>query len=225
MARKKTSNINLGISMREQRKRDYIKARASVLHEIHLAEKRGFLFSADVLPPPIDELKRLPTEAQINKLRNLTGSKKQELYKRSAYVSELTQGEVVRGTKGLKLEQQQKEKIEKFNKKNVAPTIFETIIITNFRNNLFQWNIQFRNLMNEWLDMVIREYGEVNVARMLNEAEQNGCVITFQIAYSVSKARNYLAQMMNYLPNISEEFKRQVYEAFELDDFVDESVL
>lgn len=82
---------------------EYRKQRRRIQQFIRRAEKRGYQFSENVIP---DKPKKIRKES-VERLRKLTPEK---LYKKSVYGGEATQGEIVKGTKGLQLERKAKAK-------------------------------------------------------------------------------------------------------------------
>lgn len=77
----------------------YAKERARVKTFIRRAEKRGYSFPESIIP----SIPKRKTEASIRKLRKLS---KDVLYEKATYGGEATQGEIVSGKEGLKLERQ-----------------------------------------------------------------------------------------------------------------------
>ena len=80
-------------------KQEYNKQLKRVKSFIHRAEKKGFVFSENVIP---SRPKRI-TQASVRKLEKLTPNK---LYQKAEYVSEATYGEVISGKKGLQIVKQ-----------------------------------------------------------------------------------------------------------------------
>ena len=92
--------------------RDYYKQVKRIKQFIRRAEKRGYQFSEDVLP---QKPKRV-TQASVRKLAKLTPDK---LYQKAVYGGEASQGEIIKGTTGLKLERKLKaQKSAETRKKN-----------------------------------------------------------------------------------------------------------
>lgn len=70
---------------------EYRKERSRILHFIKRAEKRGYKFEENIVPPIPDKVSR----ADVNRLKKLT---KEELYKSASYVS--PEGRYMTGQKG-----------------------------------------------------------------------------------------------------------------------------
>lgn len=81
----------------------YAKERNRVKAFVRRAEKRGYSFPESIVP----SIPKRKTEASIRKLKKLT---KEVLYSKASYGGEATQGEIVSGKEGLKLERQLRSK-------------------------------------------------------------------------------------------------------------------
>lgn len=81
----------------------YAKERNRIRSFVRRAEKRGYSFPESIIP----SIPKRKTEASIRKLRKLT---KDLLYEKANYGGEATQGEIVSGKEGLKLERELRSK-------------------------------------------------------------------------------------------------------------------
>ena len=77
-------------------KDEYRKERKRIQQFINRAEKRGYQFDFEM-----PEIPKNITSASVNRLKRITPEK---LYKKSVYGGEATQGEIISGTEGRKLE-------------------------------------------------------------------------------------------------------------------------
>lgn len=84
-------------SKQTSNQRAYAKQVKRIKQFIRRAEKRGYLFTENVLP---QQPKRV-TQASIRKLAQLTPEK---LYQKAVYGGEASGGEIVKGVEGIKLE-------------------------------------------------------------------------------------------------------------------------
>lgn len=216
--------------------KEYTKQRRRINQFISRAEKRGYLFSADVLPP---KPKRI-TKASVRKLEKLTPS---VLYKKAVYGGEATEGEIVPGIVGKKLER-------KLSAKKVAQTrkyrlkeptqeptntpgfvppenisedqsFFDAIVITGFRAHIRRFNEECQRYIFSWLDKIIAKYGTHATAIMLNDGAEAGHIVTYKIAYDRNKLFAYMTEMLNYLPDVTAEFKAEIMDALEAEEDFD----
>lgn len=82
----------------------YRKERNRILQFIRRAEKRGYQFSENIVP------KKIPDKISTRDVERLKRKTPEKLYKKAVYGGEATQGEIVKGTKGLQLERKAKAK-------------------------------------------------------------------------------------------------------------------
>lgn len=108
-------------------RQEYMKERRRVKQFIARAEKRGYNFSADILPDIPDTIKR----SSVNKLKALTPEK---LYSNSTYVSSLTDGEIVSGLEGRRIERSLSKSLNDIGKSSAY------ISDTDFNTNLNEQN-------------------------------------------------------------------------------------
>lgn len=206
---------------------EYNKQLKRVKSFIRRAEKKGFVFSENVVP---SRPKRI-TQASVRKLEKLTPNK---LYQKAKYVSEATYGEVISGKKGLQLvKQQQKERNiqvepptqESTNTEGFTPptyvsydtSFFARVVISNYREYLTHFNEMCREILTDWLDRQIAQNGELAVAVMLEDGAKAGYLVTYKIAYERDKILDYVSHMMEFMPD-TDDIRARVMEAFEQDE-------
>ena len=199
------------------------------------AEKKGFVFSENVIP---SRPKRI-TQASVRKLKKLTPNK---LYQKAEYVSEATYGEVISGKKGLQIVKQQQKEQRKAKQKQrniqvepptqestntegfTPPTyvsydtsFFARVVISNYRVNLLRFNEMCRDLLTDWLDAQIEKNGELAVAIMLEDGAKAGYLVNYKIAYEADKIFEYMSHMMDFMPD-TDDIREKVMDAFEQDE-------
>lgn len=214
---------------------EYNKQLKRVKSFIRRAEKKGFVFSENVVP---SRPKRI-TQASVRKLEKLTPNK---LYQKAEYVSEATYGEVISGKKGLQIVKQQQKEQRKAKQKQrniqvepptqeitntegfTAPTyvsydtsFFARVVISNYREYLTHFNEMFREILTDWLDRQIAQNGELAVAVMLEDGAKAGHLVTYKIAYEKDKILDYISHMMEFMPD-TDDIRARVMEAFERDE-------
>ncbi len=214
---------------------EYNKQLKRVKSFVRRAEKKGFIFSENVIP---SKPKRI-TQASVRKLEKLTPTK---LYQKAEYVSELSYGEVVSGKKGLQINKEHQKEQRKTKKKQANITLepptqestntagftpptyvsydesfFARVVISNYRINLQRFNEMCRKLLTNWLDEQITKNGELAVAVMLEDGAKAGYLVNYQIAYEAQKIFEYMSQMMDYMPD-TDDIREKVMDAFEQDE-------
>lgn len=213
--------------------RAYAKQVKRIKQFIRRAEKRGYQFTENVLP---QKPKRV-TQASIRKLAQLTPEK---LYQKAVYGGELTGGEIVKGTEGIKLERKVRaQKAAQTRKYRLAeptqePTntpgfvppenisedtsFFDATVITGFRAHVRQFNEIASELLLDWLDRILQTNDVHDVAIMLNDGAEAGNIVTYQIVYSVDKLHEYMSNMLDYLPEAGPLFKAEMMDAMEMEE-------
>lgn len=220
-------------SKKTPNQRAYAKQVKRIKQFIRRAEKRGYQFSENVLP---QQPKRI-TQASIRKLARLTPEK---LYKKAVYSGEATDGEIVKGLEGVKLERKvraqksaetRKYRLAKPTQENtntpgfIPPEnisedtlFFDKTVITGFRAHVRQFNERASELLLGWLDRILQTNDEHDVAIMLNDGAEAGNIVTYQIVYSVDKLHEYMSNMLDYLPEAGPLFKAEMMDAMEMEE-------
>lgn len=253
--------------------REYAKQVKRIKQFVTRAEKRGYVFSENVLP---DKPKKI-TQGSVNRLAKLTPEK---LYSKAEYGGEATQGEIVSGLQGRKAERkysrqkaqqtrtkeyrkaerhkraEERKKIrdekwakmllEKEAKKRDLPTqtkpiktrdriptteepssfvppenvstdvsFFDRTVISGFKENVSQYNEHASSLLLAWLDKILADNDEHDVAIMLQQGAESGLIVSWQVVYDDLKLHNYMSAMLNYLPEAGPLYKEQIMEAME----------
>lgn len=209
----------------------YAKQVKRIKQFIRRAEKRGYQFTENVLPK---QPKRI-TQASIRKLAKLTPEK---LYQKAVYGGEASEGEIVKGTEGVKLERkvraQKAAQTRKYRLKEPTqePTntpdfippenisedasFFENTVISMWYANLEQYsNGEAYNLLRSWLGNTIRINGKHNTAIMLEEGAANGYIVTWETVYKSDNAILYIGYMLDYLPDQGIMYKDEVLDKVE----------
>lgn len=211
-----------------EEQKEYNKQLRRIKQFIHRAEKRGYVFSDNIIPK---KPKRI-TKASVRKLQKITPK---ELYKKARYGGEATYGEIVTGEEGRKAERKasaekgaktrKNKKISTSKQVNVSretlttdTSFFANAVITNFRYHINQFNEVASTKLTNWLNNLLTKYGEEDVATMLNEGAENGVLVNYQIVYSNDKLTNYISEMLDYLPEMGDFSKAEIMEAFEQDE-------
>lgn len=195
----------------------YNKVRSKILKRFRSLEKRGY--NIELTIPKIPKKK---TEASIRNLEKLTLDR---LYKRSTYHGFASYGEEVSGVKGRQLERKQRSekaiqtrKKKNFEEKTKRRETFDESFFD--RNAINVWYAQvrvcikgrFANALLQWMDKLIAENGEHNVAKMLYDGEAAGIIFTFDVAYDEKSFNQYTSELIKYLPDQGELYAEQMEE-------------
>lgn len=182
---------------------EYMKQRKRIQGYLSRYKRKGFYIDFN-----IPKIPKKITQGSINKLKKLTPKKLQENIK---YVDMAT-GEILsfyRGKKALKKE------IEQIK----YDTSLSDIIISNFRSNIRNFNEYAQEILFSWLNTMIDKFGKIRVANMLEEGVRNGNILTYEYVYSNEQLQNYIARMIDYLPDAGELTRESITEALEMEEW------
>ena len=194
-------------------KKEYMKQRKRIQSYLSRYKKLGLEFD-NVLP----KIPKKITEGSIRRLQKITPQKIQE---KARFIDTET-GEVIEG-KGAK------KYAKEFNKHHQDYYPNETdIVLNNFADNVSHFEpmsmysisnfktmvARFPNsaepIITPWINNLISEYGADNVAQMLQDAMADGLMLTFEIAYDNSLLQNYMADLVDYLPEVGNFTKDKI---------------
>ena len=94
-------------------------------------------------------------------------------------------------------------------------SFYSEAIIANYKNQIKQYPAMAEPMLLNWLEYMILEHGKDDVAKMLEDGAKNGVVLTFEIAYSEEKLVGYIADLMDWLPEMTDWYKAELLEQFE----------
>lgn len=194
-------------------KKEYMKQRKRIQSYLSRYRKLGLEFD-NILP----KIPKKITEGSIRRLQKITPQKIQE----KAIFIDTETGEVIEG-KGAK------KYSKEFNTQHQEYYPSETdIVLNNFASNVSHFEpmsmysisnfksmvARFPNsaepIITPWINNLISEYGSDNVAQMLQDAMADGLMLTFEIAYDNSLLQNYMADLVNYLPEVGAFTKDEI---------------
>ena len=195
-------------------KKEYMKERKRIQSYLSKQRKFGLEFSKNILP----KIPKRITEGSIRRLQKITPQKIQE---QAVFVDKDT-GEVIEGKIAKKY-------AKEFNKQHQDYYPNETdIVLNNFADNVSHFEpmsmfsisnfktmvARFPNspepIITPWINNLISEYGADNVAQMLQDAMADGLMLTFEIAYDNSLLQNYMADLVDYLPEVGNFTKDEI---------------
>lgn len=201
--------------------RAYAKQLKRIKQFISRAEKRGFIFYDNVIPERPTRI----TQASARKLAKLTPEK---LYKKAEYAGEASYGEIVPASEGVKLERSlrakkaaetRKRKKEQNVRQQPAqestntpgfeppykPTndanFYEMTVISNWYSSLENFRGgEAYNMLRVFMGSVIRENGIPDTVTMLEEAANDGVLLTWETVYKGDQALMYIGYLIDFLP-------------------------
>lgn len=97
-------------------------------------------------------------------------------------------------------------------------SFFDDVVITNFKSHVRQFNERASNLLLSWLNRILKTNDAHDVATMLNDGAEAGKLVTYQIVYSSDKLFQYMADMLDYLPEAGILFKEEIMDAMEQEE-------
>jgi hypothetical protein len=92
------------------------------------------------------------------------------------------------------------------------------MIITQFRADIAHFPEVAEPMLGAWLNRVISKEGEDNTAIMLENAKADGVWIDYTIAYKRDSLIGMIADMLEYLPDVTPQFRKDLTEAFEFSE-------
>lgn len=219
-------------------RQQYQKARKNFLARVRAAEKKGYIVSSNLIP----DIPKRPTQASINRLNRL---KAKDIYKRSKFASEETEGEIVGPKKAKKIlkERQKKEREKKKRlkeaeekvrikqeeeakkKKEEEGTIGGTsgggidlseIIIQNFFNELMDFpKSPYRTLIKDVILREIKKHGKKEVAESLLTCAEAGYYPQRSNMYDQRAVSEMLNYFLEHLPSEGKMYAEDQMEKLE----------
>lgn len=215
---------------------EYRKQRRRIQSFVRKAEKRGYIFSENIIPA----IPKRITAASIHRLENITPEK---LYKKAAYVSELTYGEIVKAKTGRALEKKKsqekrketirRKKEEKKRKKkpnkpvkpldftdNISDETLDTggyaqVVILNFLTALEKYvRAEGYGILRRVIDDEIEKNGTNKVAKMITDMINEQGMIDGFVMYNETVLTTYISKMLKYMP-VDEETRTELYDALD----------
>lgn len=194
-------------------KKEYMKQRKRIQSYLSRYRKIGLEFD-NVLP----KIPKKITEGSIRRLQKITPQKIQE----KAIFIDTENGEVIEGKGAKKYAKEFNTQHQEYypSEPEIVLDNFADIMsyfepmsfyaISNFKGMVARFPNSAEPIITPWINNLISEYGFDNVAQMLQDAMADGLMLTFQIAYDNSLLQNYMADLVNYLPEVGEFTKDEI---------------
>ena len=191
-------------------KEAYNKELRRIKRFISRAEKRGYQFEENIIP---NKPKKI-TPASVRRLKKITPN---YLYSRSVYGGEDTAGEIVSGKKGRAEERKEAarkghaQKRDSELKEVVAePSFYDKVVVSHWYGQLREFSRgESYNLLRAWMGQLIQEKGLHDVASMLQQAIDNGVILTWEQSYNEEATERYIGSLLEYMPDEGVLYKEQ----------------
>ena len=204
--------------------KDYQKERQRITRQIKRMEGRGYYWDKDILP----NIPKRVTQASVNRLKKI---KTDDIYRKAKYLDRET-GEIMIGLAGRKHERhvsairgaetrRRAREYYEYNDKGFIPpeaTVsisMDSVFITNYRLSLNSWNDRVQDKVNRWIDELIDRFGVHDVAMMIVNGQESGVLFTRHEAYDNESLKNYMAEMIDFLPEAGDFTKDALNKEFE----------
>lgn len=209
---------------------EFKKQQDRIKRFIKRAEKRGYEFDKNVIP-------QMPKRVTQKALKTITNLKPQQLYKQAEYVDRET-GEYLSGVEGRKIEralatQKAKETRRRKNKINYNadedsyynPSDYpvgyvhsssDEIIVKGIYEEFKSFPINLTAPLIQLVKSLVHENGVNAVARMWKSVEEKFSECLARLHYdSKSAISDYSTQIIEHMPDMSDEYKKDLMEKFE----------
>ena len=212
--------------------RAYSKQVKRIKQFISRAEKRGYQFSEDVLPK---RPKRV-TQASVRKLAKLTPEK---LYKKAVYGGLSSEGEIVPGIEGVKLERSLRAKKSAETRKyrlaepvqeptntpgfvppeNLLEFGISNVIVQNFKSQILHFPKEIADKIIALINTLVSDQGIDDVAYSLQHMPMQFYEYINRQGYDSNAAiQEFSSALIEYLPNASDGYKADLMDAFEYNE-------
>lgn len=206
--------------------KEYKKQRKRIQSFLSKARKRGYEFAENALP----KIPKTIKPESVERLRKITPEK---LYKKAYYGGELSYGEKVPASEGLKLEKQarsrkaaetrkkskqkypkpEEPKKKRKEKVNEDRSFFTRAVIGTFLYTLETCrNGKAYPLLKQWFEKLRKDNGDENVAEMLKGAAQNDYELTWEVVYDAEKATDFTRGIIQYLSTQGDFYRDEMEE-------------
>ena len=187
-----------------KRKTQYTKQRNRITSYIRKLKKSGLV--VDVYFPTELELRKSGVKgSELSKLtRELKKIKPEELKSMALSVNSVEQEST--NTRGF------------IPPENISDdgSFFDSVVISNWYGTLEAFsNGEAYGLLRWWMGNTVRRNGKHNTAIMLEDAAQNGHLLTWEVVYKHDYATLYMGYMIDYLPDVGILYKEEMLDKIE----------
>lgn len=225
----------------------YNRERARVSKFISRAEKRGYMFKENILPDrpknitkaSVNRLKKLTPDELYKKSvyggsetggeivkgtegRKLERSASAKKASKTRKIKKFAEKESKK--QGFRpFEDGAKQNQDRYARRDAPEDYFVKSVIEGYRARIDSFPdscYRGKIKLNAWLDAQIAGNGELAVSKMLEDAAENGVILTEEILYKDELLQLYMMDMLNWLPDVEDGFADEIMDEFEtLEDF------
>lgn len=219
---------------------EYRKVRKRVLSNIRRMEKRGYIFDSTLVPRVPQKI----TKASVRRLQKLTSEELYRVSKYvDRETGEILTGQEgrklrrslaskrsaeKRRLRALEIEEAQKRYTAMAEEYGMPDYVLEKgldrvrgvarevdFVINAFLERVSDFNPRFNAIMRSWIDKIIHDNGKWATAKMMMDAQNQGLVFDYAIAYDDDKRRQYLADIISFLPDQGDLYRDQLIDEME----------
>ena len=186
--------------MSKKRKRkltQYEKQRNRILSYARKLKKKGLQY--EIYIPTLNQLRK-------------SGVKGQELTKLTRELKRITPEEIRSRSVAIPKQSPPPITIDE------TGNLYDRIVISNFRALISQFNEYARNELTRWLNAIIAQTSEHETAVMLDRGAENGLILTYKFVYNRQRLFEYMANMIDYLPEAGEFTKESIMDAVQTEE-------
>ena len=186
--------------MPKKRKRkltQYEKQRNRILSYARKLKKKGLQY--EIYIPTLNQLRK-------------SGVKGQELTKLTRELKRITPEEIRSRSVAIPTQSPPPMTIDE------TGSLYDRIVISNFRALISQFNEYARNELTRWLNAIIAQTSEHETAMMLDSGAENGLILTYKFVYNRQRLFEYMANMIDYLPEAGEFTKESIMDVVQTEE-------
>lgn len=191
----------------------YRKELKNLKARIRTAENKGFLFDENIIPNKPEHI----TKKDINKLTSLRGVKLQRKGEFLVYET----GEILTGKEGIKFLKTNKNIMPVEEQSYTSQTLlnFSQVVVDNFNSEIMHYPWEIAKPIVELVNQMVTQNGVDNVAYALEHTPHEFKEVLSHHAYDSDGAiHEYAMQLISYLPDVSDQYKRDLADAFDYNE-------
>lgn len=217
--------------MRKKRTTQYTKNRNRIMRYIRSQRKKGIIIDFDIKTET--QLRKEGIEGQkLSALtRELKKIKPKQLKELKIAEFDIETGEIISDYSS------EKEGIYTDNTNYIQQIEAEYVSDNEWYNNIVisSWlgtvnEMEYgigAMILRKWFDKLISDNGKENVVQMLVDGQANGLILDYATIYNADVARNYISEMISYLPDqgniYKEDMEEYINDAMLLNEYMEEN--
>lgn len=101
---------------------------------------------------------------------------------------------------------------------DLTGNLYDRVVISNYRALISHFNEYTSNILLNWLNSIISTTSEHETAVMLDKGAENGLILTYKVAYKKDRLFQYMANMLDYLPEAGDFTKQEIMDAVQFEE-------